>query len=411
MRRVVVTGLGLVTPLGNDVATTWQGLVEGRSGVGPITRFDPADSDTKFAAEVRGFDVEQYVDRKEARRMDRYTHFVLASARQALDQAGLEITAANATRVGTVVGSAFGGLETLSAQFGVLHERGVGRLSPFLSTMMLGNMAAGQVGIVFGAQGPSFTSTSACASAAHAIGEAAEIIRRGDADAMVAAGGEAAICPIGVGMFSAMKALSTRNDCPEKASRPFDADRDGFVIGEGGGALVLEELEHARARGAVPLAELVGYGATADAHHVSSPPESGEGAARAMKLAIARAGIRPDEVAYLNAHATSTGAGDVAETNAVKAVFGEHARLLPVSATKSMTGHLLGAAGAVETIVCVLAMQHGCLPPTINQERPDPACDLDYVPNRARPADVPIALNNSFGFGGQNASLVLRRVD
>jgi 3-oxoacyl-[acyl-carrier-protein] synthase II len=410
-RRVVVTGLGLVTPLGNDVESTWQGLVEGRSGIGPITRFDASELETRFAGEVRGFDVELYVERKEARRMDRFAHFALAAAKQALRQAGLAIDDANRQRVGAIVGSAFGGLETLSGQFAALHERGVGRLSPFLSTMMLANMAAGQVGIELGCQGPSYAAVSACASAAHAIGEAAEVIRRGDADAMLAGGAEAAICPIGVGMFGAMRALSTRNDCPQRASRPFDRDRDGFVIAEGGGMLVLEERERALARGARPLAEVVGYGASADAHHVSSPPDSGEGAARAMALALEAAGLRPEDVGYLNAHATSTGAGDRAETNAIKAVFGAHAYRLPVSSTKSSTGHLLGAAGAVETIACVLAMRHGCLPPTLNLEHPDPTCDLDYVANQARRADVAVALNNSFGFGGQNASLVLRRTD
>jgi len=406
-----VTGLGLVTPLGNDVESTWRGLVEGRSGIGPITRFDASELETRFAGEVRGFDVELYVERKEARRMDRFAHFALAAAKQALRQSGLAIGDANRQRVGAIVGSAFGGLETLSAQFVTLHERGVGRLSPFLSTMMLANMAAGQVGIELGCQGPSYAAVSACASAAHAIGEAAEVIRRGDADAMLAGGAEAAICPIGVGMFGAMRALSTRNDCPQRASRPFDRDRDGFVIAEGGGMLVLEERERALARGARPLAEVVGYGASADAHHVSSPPDSGEGAARAMALALEAAGLRPEDVGYLNAHATSTGAGDVAETNAIKAVFGAHAYRLPVSSTKSSTGHLLGAAGAVEAIACVLAMQHGCLPPTLNLEHPDPACDLDYVANQTRRADVAVALNNSFGFGGQNASLVLRRTD
>jgi 3-oxoacyl-[acyl-carrier-protein] synthase II len=410
-RRVVVTGMGLVTPLGVDVASTWRGLVEGRSGIGPITRFDPSENETRFAGEVKAFEVEQYLDRKEARRMDRFTHFAVAAAKQALDQSGLTIDDRNCERVGAVVGSGIGGIETLSSQFKVLHEKGPSRLSPFLSTMMLANMASGQVGIQFGCRGPNFATVSACASGAHAIGESFEIVRRGGADAMLVGGGEAPIVEIGLGNFNAMRALSTRNDAPEKASRPFDAERDGFVIAEGGGMLLIEEYEHARARGATVLAEIVGYGASADAHHVSSPPESGDGAARSMQQALDQAGLRPDEVGYLNAHATSTGAGDIAETNAIKQVFGQHAARLPISSTKSMTGHLLGAAGAIETVFCILAMRESCLPPTINQEHPDPACDLDYVPNRARAARVSVALNNSFGFGGQNASLVLRLPD
>jgi 3-oxoacyl-[acyl-carrier-protein] synthase II len=401
--------MGAITPLGLDVESTWRALIEGRSGIGPITRFDPGELDTTFAGEVKGFEVERFLDRKEARRMDRFTHFALAGARQALEQSGLEISPQSAPRIGAIVGTGLGGIETLSQQFEVMHERGIGRLSPFLSTMMLANMAAGQMGIVFGCQGPSYGSISACASGAHAIGESFEIIRRGSADAMLAGGGEAPICPIGLGNFAAMRALSTRNDCPERASRPFDTGRDGFVIAEGGGCLVLEERDHARARGAPILAEVIGYGATADAHHVSSPPESGEGAARALRLALEQAGIAPDEVGYLNAHATSTGLGDIAETNAIKSVFGQHAPGLPVSSTKSMTGHLLGAAGIVESVFTILAMQRGCLPPTTNLECPDPAGDLDYVPNRARPAAVEVAVNNSFGFGGQNACVVLRR--
>ncbi|HEV8638013.1 MAG TPA: beta-ketoacyl-ACP synthase II [Chloroflexota bacterium] len=410
-RRVVVTGIGLVTPLGVDVPSTWQGLVEGRSGIGPITRFDPAENETRFAGEVKGFDVEQYLDRKEARRMDRFAHYAVAAAKQALDQSGLKIGDDNCERIGAVVGTGIGGIETLSSQFKVLHEKGPSRLSPFLSTMMLANMASGQVGIRFGCRGPNFATVSACASGAHAIGESFEIIRRGAADAMLVGGGEAPIVEIGLGNFNAMRALSIRNDEPEKASRPFDAERDGFVIAEGGGMLLIEAYEHARARGATILAEVVGYGASADAHHVSAPPEGGEGATRSMQQALDQAGMRPEEVGYLNAHATSTGVGDVAETNAIKQVFGPHARRLPISSTKSMTGHLLGAAGAIETIFCILALRDGCLPPTINQEHPDPACDLDYVPNRARPARASVALNNSFGFGGQNASLVVRLPD
>ena len=410
-RRVVITGLGMVTPLGLDVESTWTSLIAGRSGIRPVTRFDTSDSDTKIAGEVDGFEPESFLDRREVRRMDRFTHFALASAKQALDQAGYVVTPENAPRIGALVGTGIGGLETLSAQFKVLHERGPGRLSPFLSTMMLANMAAGQFGIIFGVQGPSFASISACASGAHAIGESFEMIRRDAADAMLAGGGEAPIVPIGLGNFNAMRALSTRNDDPTAASRPFDGERDGFVIAEGGGCVLLEELESALARGATPLAEIVGYGATGDAHHVSSPPESGEGAGRAMSIALKQAGIAPESIGYLNAHATSTGIGDLAETNAIKGVFGDYAYRLPVSSTKSMTGHLLGAAGVVETIFCILAMRRGIVPPTINQTTPDPRCDLDYVPNKARSAKIEAVLNNSFGFGGQNASLVLRRSD
>jgi 3-oxoacyl-[acyl-carrier-protein] synthase II len=403
--------MGLVTPLGNDVESTWRAVLEGRSGVGPVTRFDTTDHDTKIAGEVKGFDVEQYVDRKDARRMDRFTHYAIAAGKQALVQSGLNISEENAERVGTIVGTGIGGIETLSNQFKVMHERGPGRLSPFLSTMMLANMAAGQIGIHLGCRGPNFAAISACASAAHAIGESFEIIRRGGADAMLAGGGEAPIVEIGLGNFNAMRALSTRNDDPQRASRPFDAQRDGFVVAEGGGMLVLEELEHARARGATPLAEVLGYGSSADAHHVSSPPETGAGAANSMRKALLQAGVKPEEIGYLNAHATSTGVGDAAETAAIKAVFGEHAFAMPISSTTSMTGHLLGAAGAVETIFSILAMRDSCIPPTINQECPDPACDLDYVPNKAREAKVSVALNNSFGFGGQNASIVVRLPD
>lgn len=343
--------------------------------------------------------------------MDRFAHFAIAAAKQARDQSGIEISPANADRIGAIVGTGIGGLETLAQQFGVLHERGPSRLSPFLSTMMLANMAAGQIGIQLGCQGPNFAAISACASGAHAIGESFEMVRRGAADAMFAGGGEAPIVEIGVGNFNSMRALSTRNDDPTRASRPFDAERDGFVIAEGGGMLLLEEREHARARGATILAEIVGYGSSADAHHVSSPPDSGDGAARAMRIALAQSGLALGEIGYLNAHATSTEVGDLAETNAIKSVFGDRAAHLPISSTKSMTGHLLGATGAIEAIFCILAMREGIVPPTINQQTPDPACDLDCVPNVARRVRVDAALNNSFGFGGQNACLVLRRPD
>ncbi len=407
-RRVVVTGLGLVTPLGNDVPSTWAALIAGRSGVDYITRFDTTGFETKIAAEVKGFDPGQYLDRKDLRRMDSFTHFAIAAAVQALTDAGLTITPENCDRIGVVVGSGIGGIETLSAQFKVLHERGPSRLSPFLSTMMLANMAAGQIAILTGLRGPNFCTVSACASGAHAIGEAFHIIRRGEAVAMLAGGSEAPIVPIGIGTFNSMRALSTRNDPPQKASRPFDALRDGFVVGEGAGMLVLEDADHARARGARIYAELAGYAATADAFHVTAPPEGGAGAALAMRRALAVAGLQPSEIDYINAHGTSTPLNDRAETEAIKAVFGEHAYRLAVSSTKSMTGHLLGAAGAVEAVFTVLTLVHGIIPPTINLEQPDPACDLDYVPNVARRATVRAALSNSFGFGGQNACLVFR---
>ncbi len=407
-RRVVVTGLGLVTPLGNDVPSTWAALIAGRSGVDYITRFDTTGFETKIAAEVKGFDPGQYLDRKDLRRMDSFTHFAIAAAVQALTDAGLTITPENCDQIGVVVGSGIGGIETLSAQFKVLHERGPSRLSPFLSTMMLANMAAGQIAILTGLRGPNFCTVSACASGAHAIGEAFHIIRRGEAVAMLAGGSEAPIVPIGIGTFNSMRALSTRNDPPQKASRPFDALRDGFVVGEGAGMLVLEDADHARARGARIYAELAGYAATADAFHVTAPPEGGAGAALAMRRALAVAGLQPSEIDYINAHGTSTPLNDRAETEAIKAVFGEHAYRLAVSSTKSMTGHLLGAAGAVEAVFTVLTLVHGIIPPTINLEQPDPACDLDYVPNVARRATVRAALSNSFGFGGQNACLVFR---
>jgi 3-oxoacyl-[acyl-carrier-protein] synthase II len=406
--RVVVTGIGLVTPVGLDVESTWKGLLEGRSGVDYITRFDTTDFDTKIAGEVKGFEPEQYVDRKEARRLDRYTQFAVAAAAQAMDQSGLKITPENSERVGALVGTGIGGIETLSNQFKVLFEKGPQRISPFLSTMMLANMAAGQVAIFQGMRGPNFSTVSACASGAHAIGEGVRVIQRGDADAMVCGAGEAPIVPIGVSTFNSMRALSTRNDPPAGASRPFDSLRDGFIIAEGAGMLVLERYEHATARGARILAEIVGYGATADAHHVTAPPEGGEGAERAMRLALIESGLRPDDVDYINAHGTSTPLNDRAETQAIKTVLGEAAYKTPISSTKSMTGHLLGAAGAIEAAFSILAIQRGIVPPTINQENPDPLCDLDYVPNVARKVDVRVVVSNSFGFGGQNVSLMFR---
>ena len=410
-RRVVVTGVGMVTPLGHTAASTWEALLAGRSGAGPITRFDASAFETRIACEVKDFDPGRYLDRKEARRMDRYTHFAIAATAEALQDANLRITPENADDIGIIVGSGIGGIETLSQQFQVYFEKGPSRLSPFLCTMMIGNMAAGHASIVFGMRGPNYGTVSACASGAHAIGAAFETVRRGAASVMLAGGAEAPVVPIGIGTFNSMRALSTRNDEPEKASRPFDRDRDGFVIGEGAGILVLEELEHARSRGAHIYGEIVGYGATADACHVTAPAEGGAGAARAMLAALREAGLHPDDVDYINAHGTSTPLNDKAETSAIKAVFGKRAWDIPVSSTKSMTGHLLGAAGAVEAIICLLAIRDSIVPPTINLENPDPDCDLDYVPNVARRHRVRVALSNSLGFGGHNATLILRAFD
>lgn len=407
--RVVVTGMGAITPLGIGVEPFWTGLKAGRSGVGPITRFDAARMDCRIGAEVRGFDPLQFIDKKEARRMDRYTQFAVAAAHMAVQDAGLNLEALDRERVGVYLGSGIGGMETFSEQMEVLLTKGPHRVSPFLIPMMIVNMAAGTLAIHFGLKGPNMTTVTACSSANNAIGEAFDALRSGKADVMLTGGSEAAFVPIAVAGFAAMKALSTRNDEPERASRPFDAGRDGFVMGEGAGLLVLETLEHARSRGARIYAEVIGYGVSADAYHMVQPPDNGEGGARSMRRAIQDAGIRPDEIDYINAHGTSTPQGDVAETRAIKDVFGEHARKLAVSSTKSMHGHLLGAAGAVEAIACIMAIRDQILPPTINQEQPDPECDLDYVPNQARPARVETALSNSFGFGGQNATIIIRK--
>jgi len=411
LHRVVVTGLGAVSPLGLTVAETWEGLISGRSGAAPITRFDPEGFDTKIACEVKGFDPGRYLDRKEARRMDRYTQLSIAAVREALDDAGVTIALDNADDIGVIIGTGVGGIETLSQQFHVLFEKGPSRVSPFLTTMMAANMAAGHISITFGMQGPNFATVSACASGGHAVGEAFETVRRGRVPMMVAGGAEAPVVPIGIATFNSMHALSRRNDQPEKASRPFDADRDGFVIGEGAGVLILEELDHARGRGARIYAEVVGYGATADASHVTAPPEGGAGAVKAMTAALAQAKLSTGSVDYINAHGTSTPLNDRAETQAIKRLFGERAYHVPVSSTKSMTGHLLGAAGAIEAIVCVLSIRDGIIPPTINQETRDPECDLDFVPNLARRKAVRVTLSNSLGFGGHNASLVIRALD
>jgi 3-oxoacyl-[acyl-carrier-protein] synthase II len=409
-RRVVITGMGAITPLGLDVATTWDALVQGRSGVAPIATFDIEDLDVKIAAEVKGFDPLDYFERKEARRIDRFAQLGMAAADEAIRDADLAITPENADRIGVLTGSCIGGIGTLVEQTGIFLDRGPSRVSPFLVPMFMSNMLSGQIATRTGAKGPNFSITSACATSGHSLGEATEIIRRGAAEVMIAGGSEASVIKLAVAAFDAMRALSTRNDEPERASRPFDRDRDGFVIGEGAGVMVLEELEHAQRRGARIYAELVGYGATADAGHITSPHEHGEGAARAMRIALCQAGLEPREIGYLNAHATSTPAGDDAETIAIKTVFAEQA-IPPVSSTKSMTGHLLGAGGAIEALACVKAITDGCLPPTINLENPAPGCDLDYIPNVARPAQIKAALSNSFGFGGQNSALIVRRLE
>jgi 3-oxoacyl-[acyl-carrier-protein] synthase II len=406
---VAVTGLGFVTPIGSDTETVWSSLVEGASGVGPITYFDTTGYSTRIAAEVKGFDAETYMDRKTARHIGRFCQFALAASRMALEQAGLDPSSMDPDDVGVIVSSGIGGMEEIERSHTALLERGVRRISPFTVPMMIADMAAGIVAMQTGAGGPNYAIVSACASSGHGIGEAAEIIKRGDAVAMLAGGAEATITPLTMGAFCQIKATSERNDEPEKACRPFDLGRDGFVMGEGGVMLVLENLEHARERGARVLAEVAGYGATADMHHFTAPHPEGLGAIRAMRRALAKAGVEPAQVQYVNAHGTSTKLGDVAETKAIKEVFGDHARSLAVSSTKSVHAHLLGAAGAMEAAATILAIDRGVLPPTINLDDPDPECDLDYVPNHPRQAQVEVAISNSFGFGGHNATLVLRR--
>ncbi|MFC1925961.1 beta-ketoacyl-ACP synthase II [Chloroflexota bacterium] len=406
--RVVITGMGVINPLGLDIPSFWEAAVNGRSGVDRISLFDPEAFATQIAAEVKGFDATSYIDRKEARRMDRFTQFAVAASRQALEQAKIEIGPENADEIGVIVGSGIGGLATLSAQFQVLAERGPSKVNPFLVPMMITDGASGQVSITLGAKGMNYCVTSACSSGTDAIGEAYEIIKRGDVQVIVAGGTEAAITPIGIAGFNAAGALSTRNEAPRKASSPFDAERDGFVMGEGGAIIILESLTHAQKRGAVILAEVAGYGATSDAFHITAPAEGGEGGVKAMRIALRKAGIKPEEIDYINAHGTSTQLNDKGETAAIKTVFGNDAYNIPMSSTKSMMGHLIGAAGAIEAIICVLAIQHGTIPPTINLVHPDPECDLDYVPNTARQKKVRTTLSNSFGFGGHNSVLVLQ---
>ena len=410
-RRVVITGLGVMTSLGLTVERFWENILAGRSGVSRITAFDPSEFDTKFAAQIHDFDAENYMERKETRRVDRYVQLAVGAARAAVQDACLEITAENADRIGVYVGSGVGGLLTMETQTQILMERGPSRLSPFLIPMMIADMGSGLVSILLGAKGPNSTVVTACATGTHAVGDAYEIIRRGDADAMIAGGAEAAITQLGVGGFNACKALSTRNEDPEGASRPFDATRDGFVLGEGAGILILEELEMARARNARIYAEIIGYGLSGDAYHITAPAPEGEGATRAMDMAFKKGGIRPDEVDYINAHGTSTLPNDKLETAAIKHSYGDHAYKVAISSTKSMTGHLLGAAGAVEAVICCLAMRDQVAPPTINYGIPDPECDLDYVPNEARKMPIRTTMSNSFGFGGHNATILLRTVD
>ena len=410
-KRAVITGIGALTPIGCGKEGFFAGLRAARNGIGRITRFDPAPFGSQMAGEIRDFEPADYMDKKESRRMDRFCQLGVAAARLAVADGQLKLEEEDPCRVGLSIGSGIGGIETFTEQVLVLDKKGPGRVSPFFIPMMIPNMAAGQISIFLGIKGPSLTTVSACASSADAIGHALRLIQRGEVDVVVAGGTEAPITPVSLAGFGSMKALSTRNDDPEHACRPFDRDRDGFVMGEGAGVVLVEELEHARARGAHIYAELCGYGASSDAYHITAPAPGGEGAARAMALALADAGVTPVEVDYVNAHGTSTGYNDLYETQAIKSAFGEQAHRVAVSSTKSMTGHLLGAAGAVELIACLFALEEGIIPPTINYTTPDPDCDLDYVPNTPREAQVRTALSNSFGFGGHNAALVVRRLD
>ncbi len=410
-QRVVVTGVGLVTPLGTGTELSWKNLIAGKSGIGRITKFDAEATGMActIAGEVTDFDVNAFINRKDARKMDTFIHYGVAAAQMALEQSGLEISEANAERVGVVIGSGIGGMPAIEKTMRAYEAGGARKISPFFIPMTIINMVSGWVSMLTGAKGPNTATVTACATGTHAVGDAFEIIARGEADAMIAGGSEACICELAVGGFSAARALSTRNDEPEKASRPWDSGRDGFVMGEGAGVMVLESLEAAQARGAEILAEVVGYGMSGDAYHMTSPAPEGEGGGRCMKAALDSAGLKPEDVDYINAHGTSTPAGDVCETQGIKGVFGEHAKKLMVSSSKSMTGHLLGAAGGIEAAFSVLAVYHGVVPPTINLDDQDPECDLDYVPHTAREADIDVAVSNSFGFGGTNASVIVRK--
>ena len=410
-RRVVVTGMGCISPVGNNVRETWESILAGKSGAAMITHFDASKHKTRFAAEVKGFDPVALFGSRDARKMDRFTQFANAVVVEALEQANLKVDESNRDRIGVVIGSGIGGIGTLLEQAEVLRERGPERVSPFLVPMMISDSAPGMIAIRFGARGPNMALATACASGNNAIGEALEMIRRGAADVMIAGGSEAALVPVAMAGMNVMTALSTRNDDPQTASRPFDKERDGFLMGEGAGVLILESLEHAQARDAVILGEITGYGTTDDAHHISAPAENGAGAAIAMKLALQNASLDSTDIEYINAHGTSTPLNDKSETAAIKTVFGEQAYNIPVSSTKSMTGHLLGASGAIEAVFCVLAIREETLPPTINYSTPDPECDLDYVPNQARKASPKHVMSNSFGFGGHNATLIFSRFE
>ena len=408
-RRVVVTGVGLVIPTGIGAATAWRNVCEGKSGIGPLTRFDTSQFETKIAGEVKGFNPELCIDKKEIKRMDLFVQFALVATKEALEDARLEITPEIGERLGVIVGTGLGGLPTFEKNHTALMEKGPGRVSPFFIPMLIANMASGHIAMHFGAKGPNTCVVTACATGAHSIGDAFRVIQYGDAEVIIAGGTEANIAPLTVAGFNAMKALSTRNDEPEKASRPFEKNRDGFVVSEGAGIMILEELEHALRRGAKIYGELIGYGYTADAYHITAPSPDGDGAARCMRMALKDAGLKPEQVDTINAHGTSTTLNDLTETKAIKTVFGEHARQVPISGTKSMTGHLLGAAGSTEAIFALLTIRDGIIPPTINYEVPDPECDLDYVPNVARRVSVGVAMSNAFGFGGTNATLLFRK--
>jgi len=408
-RRVVVTGVGMITPLGTGTEKSWKGLLEGRSGIRAITQFDAEGYPCRIAGEVADFEIDRFIDLKEQKKMDRFIHFGIAAASMAVKDSGLQITEENAVRVGVIVGAGIGGLRAIEHYSRIVQEKGYKKITPFFIPMVIINLIAGHISILFGAKGPNSSVATACASGTHSIGDAFKLIQQGTADAMIAGGAEAVITPLGIAGFTAMKALSTRNHEPERASRPFDKDRDGFVMGEGAGILVLEELESARKRGARIYAEIIGYGMTGDAYHITSPPPEGEGAARCMAAALKDASANPEIVNYINAHGTSTRYGDELESAAIKKVFGGHAYKVAVSSTKSMTGHLLGAAGGVEAVISVLSIANSIVPPTINLENPDPECDLDYVPNKARQMNVDVAMSNSFGFGGTNACIIFRK--
>ena len=408
-RRVVVTGVGIITPLGIGVEKSWEGLLAGKSGIRRITQFDSSEFPTKIAGEVEGFNPEDYIEIKEIKKMDRFIQFAIAAAHIAIEDSGLKISDDNAERVGVIVGSGIGGLSSLERYHTVLMEKGPRKITPFFIPMLIINLASGQISILFGAKGPNSAVATACATGSHAIGDAFKIIQRGDADVMIAGGAESVITPLGIGGFNAMRALSTKNDEPEKASRPFDIDRDGFIMGEGAGIVILEGLENAMMRGAKIYAEIVGYGMTADAYHITAPSPGGEGAVRCMKMTLQDAGVNPSDINYINAHGTSTRYGDELETIGIKTVFGEYAYKIPVSSTKSMTGHLLGASGGVEAVISVLCICNSIVPPTINLDNPDPECDLDYVPHKSRKMSVQYALTNSFGFGGTNACLLFKK--